>query len=207
MAGVSYCQMTNRDGNSFQSASEDTLGDHLHKSANNPVQLRTEAATMKPAEWQFTENPFLPINDVSENLITSQPVSEARIGVLRVTEMLRRINSEAGADLRGQSQEVEEERLEEAVSRRSSGADSGVGNMEDMGDILDPDRSRRGESAWAWSVSQCGEESVLLVLYENIRLQPFNDFRLLKMQLCRTLVMQSFRWYIGTGQQKSQPRG
>ena len=127
--------------------------------------------------------------------------------MLRVTEMLRRINSEAGADLRGQSQEVEEERLEEAVSRRSSGADSGVGNMEDMGDILDPDRSRRGESAWAWSASQCGEESVLLVLYENIRLQPFNDFRLLKMQLCRTLVMQSFRWYIGTGQQKSQPRG
>ena len=208
MVGVSYCQMTNRDGNSFQSASEDTLGDHLHKSANNPVQLRTEAATMKPAEWQFTENPFLPINDVSENLITSQPVSEARIGVLRVTEMLRRINSEAGADLRGQNQEVEEERLEEAVSRRSSGADSGVGNMEDMGDILDPDRSRRGESGRGpgQSVNQC-EESVLLVLYENIRLQPFNDFRLLKMQLCRTLVMQSFRWYIGTGQQKSQPRG
>ena len=132
---------------------------------------------------------------------------EARRSRGRVTEMLRRINSEAGADLRGQSQEVEEERLEEAVSRRSSGADSGVGNMEDMGDILDPDRSRRGESAWAWSASQCGEESVLLVLYENIRLQPFNDFRLLKMQLCRTLVMQSFRWYIGTGQQKSQPRG
>ena len=141
--------MTNRDGNSFRSASEDTLGDHLHKSANNPVQLRTEAATMKPTEWQFTENPFFPINDVSENLITSQPVSEARIGVLRVTEMLRRINSEAGAgpDLRGQSQESEEEeeRLEEAVSRRSSGADSGVGNMEDMGEILDPERSRRGE--------------------------------------------------------------
>ena len=119
---------------------------------------------MKPTEWQFTENPFSPINDVSENPITSQPVSEARIGVLRVTEMLRRINSEAGAgtDLRGQSQESEEEeeRLEEAVSRRSSGADSGVGNMEDMGDSLDPERSRRGKCP---GQSQC-KESVLSVL-------------------------------------------
>ena len=97
---------------------------------------------MKP-EWQFTDNPFLPINDVSENLITSQPLSEARSGVLRVTEMLRRINTEAGADLQGQSLESEE-RLEEAVSRRSSGADSGVGNMEDLGDIPE-ERSRRGE--------------------------------------------------------------
>ena len=162
MDGFSNSQIKNRDGNSFQSASEDTLGDHLHKSANNPVQLRTEAATMKPAEWQFTDNPFFPINDVSENLITSQPVSEARMGVLRVTEMLRRINSEAGPDLRGGSQEddEEEERLEEAVSRRSSGADSGVGNMEDMGDSLDPERSRRGKRP---RQSQC-EESVLSVL-------------------------------------------
>ena len=119
----------------------------MHKSANNPVQLRTEAATMKPAEWQFTENPFLPINDVSENLITSQPVSEARIGVVRVTEMLRRINSEAGAEaeaiIRGHRQEIGEERLEGSVSRRSSGADSGVGNMEDMAEGLDPEG--RGE--------------------------------------------------------------
>ena len=142
MDGVSNSQMTNRDGNSFRGASEDTLGDNLHKSANNQVQLGTEAATMKP-EWQFTDNPFLPINDVSENLITSQPLSEARSGVLRVTEMLRRINTEAGADLQGQSLESEE-RLEEAVSRRSSGADSGVGNMEDLGDIPE-ERSRRGE--------------------------------------------------------------
>ena len=142
MDGVSSSQMTNRDGNSFRSASEDTFCDNLHKSANNQVQLGKEAEAMKP-EWQFTDNPFLPINDVSENLITSQPLSEARSGVLRVTEMLRRINTEAGADLQGQSLESEE-RLEEAVSRRSSGADSGVGNMEDLGDIPE-ERSRRGE--------------------------------------------------------------
>ena len=184
MDGVSNSQMTNRDGNSCRGASEDTLGDHLHRSANNQVQLGTEAATMKP-EWQFTENPFLPINDVSENLITSQPLSEARSGVLRVTEMLKRINNEAGADLRGQNLETEE-RLEEAVSRRSSGADSGVGNMEDM-EI--EERSRRGE---------CCKRKCFIELYENVRLQSFNDFRLLKMQLCRTLVMQSFRWYMTT---------
>lgn len=145
--GFSKSQMTNRDGNSFQIANEDTSGDHLHESANNQLQLRTETARMKPPEWIFTENPFLPINDLSEDIITSQPVSEARNGVVRVTEMLRRINSEAGAEaeaiIRGHRQEIGEERLEGSVSRRSSGADSGVGNMEDMAEGLDPEG--RGE--------------------------------------------------------------
>ena len=153
--------MTKREGNPFPS--EDTLDEHLHKGANNRVLLRTEAATkMHPPQWHVTDNPFLPISDVSENIITSQPASEARMGVLRVTEMLRRINTE----VRDQGQESEEERLEAegGVSRRSSGADSGVGNMEDMGESGDQERSRRG---------QC-DKSVLSALYENVRLQPYS---------------------------------
>ena len=41
-------------------------------------------------------------------------------------------------------------------------------------------------------------------LYEKVRLQSFNDFRLLKMQLCRSLVMQSFRWYMTTEESASR---
>ena len=63
-------------------------------------------------------------------------------GVVRVTEMLRRLNSQAEAARRGS--DSEEERTSRSVSRRSSGGDSGLGNLSES-EILDQENTERTE--------------------------------------------------------------
>ena len=77
--------------------------------------------------WRLTPNP----NEESEETICQQPS-----GVVRVTEMLRQLNSAAR---RGSESE------EERTSRRSSAGDSGLGNLSEN-ELLDQDSSERDKA-------------------------------------------------------------
>ena len=77
--------------------------------------------------WRLTPNPI----EESEETICQQPS-----GVVRVTEMLRQLNSAARRD-----SESEEER----TSRRSSAGDSGLGNLSEN-ELLDQDSSERDKA-------------------------------------------------------------
>ena len=96
--------------------------------------------------WTLTESPFLGHDDGS--VVTSQPQSQtaARNGVVRVTEMLRQINNQDYSQHRRRESESEEERTEASVSRRSSGADSGVGILSEN-ELLEHDNDRAGTGA------------------------------------------------------------
>ena len=89
--------------------------------------------------WTLTESPFLGHDDGS--VVTSQP---ARNGVVRVTEMLRQINNQDFSRHRRRESESEEERTDASVSRRSSGADSGVGILSEN-ELLEQDNDRPGK--------------------------------------------------------------
>ena len=65
-----------------------------------------------------------------------QVVSQQPSGVVRVTEMLRRLNSQAETPRRGSDSE------EERTSRRSSGGDSGLGNLSES-ELLDQENIER----------------------------------------------------------------
>ena len=77
--------------------------------------------------WRLTPNPI----EESEETICQQPS-----GVVRVTEMLRQLNSAAR---RGSKSE------EERTSRRSSAGDSGLGNLSEN-ELLDQDSSERDKA-------------------------------------------------------------
>lgn len=77
--------------------------------------------------WRLTPNPI----EESEETICQQPS-----GVVRVTEMLRQLNSAAR---RGSESE------EERTSRRSSAGDSGLGNLSEN-ELLDQDSSERDKA-------------------------------------------------------------
>ena len=77
--------------------------------------------------WRLTPNPI----EESEETICQQPS-----GVVRVTEMLRQLNSAAR---RGSDSE------EERTSRRSSAGDSGLGNLSEN-ELLDQDSSERDKA-------------------------------------------------------------
>ena len=91
--------------------------------------------------WTLTESPFLGHDDGS--VVTSQP---ARNGVVRVTEMLRQINNQEYNSHRRRESESEDERTDASISRRSSGADSGVGILSEN-ELLEPDMDRPGSGA------------------------------------------------------------
>ena len=80
--------------------------------------------------WRLTGNPL-----GDGEVVTQQPS-----GVVRVTEMLRRLNSQAEAARRGS--DSEEERTSRSVSRRSSGGDSGLGNLSES-ELLDQENTER----------------------------------------------------------------
>ena len=84
--------------------------------------------------WRLTGNPLGPLAE-GEHVVSQQPS-----GVVRVTEMLRRLNSQAEAARRGS--DSEEERTSRSVSRRSSGGDSGLGNLSES-ELLDQDNTER----------------------------------------------------------------
>ena len=70
--------------------------------------------------------------------------SSVRQGIVRVTEMLRQMNNEdAGRtqNFRGRKESESEEDV--SASRRSSGADSGLGNLSEN-EILEHDNNRTG---------------------------------------------------------------
>ena len=87
--------------------------------------------------WRLTGNPL----EERDLMVTSQQPS----GVVRVTEILRRLNSgEAGGARRGSDSE------EERTSRRSSGGDSGLGNLSES-ELLEQEHQERTQSG-QWSV-------------------------------------------------------
>ena len=101
------------------------------------------------ASWSVRENPLNHAGDVgdagddSPSDVMNQPV---RKRVVKVTEMLRRLNDEdreAGEQFnrRRVESESEEERTDASMSRRSSGADSGVGILSES-EFLDYDQNR-----------------------------------------------------------------
>ena len=104
----------------------------------------------KESSWSVTENPF--DADEDDEVVVSQPQSDTRNGVVRVTQMLRQLNNETRDALdnihhprrRGES-ESEEERTDASVSRRSSGADSGVGIMSETEFIEHDSNNRYGQ--------------------------------------------------------------
>ena len=71
-------------------------------------------------------------------MVSQQPQQPS--GVVRVTEMLRRLNSQAETARRGS--DSEEERTSRSVSRRSSGGDSGLGNLSES-ELLDQENTER----------------------------------------------------------------
>ena len=97
--------------------------------------------------WSVRENPLNNAGDAGEDSpsdVMNQPV---RKRVVKVTEMLRRLNDEdreaAGEQFnrRRVESESEEERTDASMSRRSSGADSGVGILSES-EFLDYDQNR-----------------------------------------------------------------
>ena len=110
------------------------------------------------ASWSVRENPLNHAGDVGDagdagdvgdagedslSDVMNQPV---RKRVVKVTEMLRRLNDEdreAGEQFnrRRVESESEEERTDASMSRRSSGADSGVGILSES-EFLDYDQNR-----------------------------------------------------------------
>ena len=101
------------------------------------------------ASWSVRENPLNLAGDAgdagddSPSDVMNQPV---RKRVVKVTEMLRRLNDEdreAGEQFnrRRVESESEEERTDASMSRRSSGADSGVGILSES-EFLDYDQNR-----------------------------------------------------------------
>ena len=84
--------------------------------------------------WRLTSNP---LGD-GEEVVSQQPQQPS--GVVRVTEMLRRLNSQAETVRRGS--DSEEERTSRSVSRRSSGGDSGLGNLSES-ELLDQENTER----------------------------------------------------------------
>ena len=98
------------------------------------------------ASWFVRENPLNNAGDAGDDSpsdVMNQPV---RKRVVKVTEMLRRLNDEdreAGEQFnrRRVESESEEERTDASMSRRSSGADSGVGILSES-EFLDYDQNR-----------------------------------------------------------------
>ena len=74
-------------------------------------------------------------------------VSQQPSGVVRVTEMLRRLNSRAEVGRRGS--DSEEERTSRSVSRRSSGGDSGLGNLSES-ELLEENTERLRAQPGQW---------------------------------------------------------
>ena len=74
-------------------------------------------------------------------------VSQQPSGVVRVTEMLRRLNSQAEGGRRGS--DSEEERTSRSVSRRSSGGDSGLGNLSES-ELLEENTERLRAQPGQW---------------------------------------------------------
>ena len=116
--------------------------------------------------WRFTSNPVVADDptlhisvqpgrmsprklrpsrrDTIDGVVTRQPGNPAggQTGVARATEMLRNMNNQGEVPRRGS--ESEEERTSRSVSRRSSGGDSGVGNLSE-GEIIDHDNQEIGK--------------------------------------------------------------
>ena len=115
--------------------------------------------------WTLTESPFLGHDDGS--VVTSQPQSQtaARNGVVRVTEMLRQINNQEYNSHRRRESESEDERTDASISRRSSGADSGVGILSEN-ELLEPDMDRPGSGAPSGEYSK--NFRALLCLYNQL---------------------------------------
>ena len=88
---------------------------NFHLAINSERTIETET---RPPAWRLTDNPL---------------AEREASGVVRVTEMLRQLNSEAR---RGSESE------EERTSRRSSAGDSGLGNLSES-EVLDQDSSER----------------------------------------------------------------
>ena len=96
--------------------------------------------------WRLTGNPLAE----GEHVVSQQPS-----GVVRVTEILRRLNSQAEGARRGS--DSEEERTSRSVSRRSSGGDSGLGNLSES-ELLDQENTER--PAQSRQSGQSGSEVV-----------------------------------------------
>ena len=107
----------------------------------------------------MTGNPLGPLGE-GEHVVSQQPSP-----VVRVTEMLRRLNSQAEAARRGS--DSEEERTSRSVSRRSSGGDSGLGNLSES-EILDQENTERTERTER--TPQSGQWSVVSVTLQRITL-------------------------------------
>ena len=88
--------------------------------------------------WRLTGNPLADGDPV---------VSQQPSGVVRVTEMLRRLNSQAEGGRRGS--DSEEERTSRSVSRRSSGGDSGLGNLSES-ELLEENTERLRAQPGQW---------------------------------------------------------
>ena len=84
---------------------------------------RTTETETRPPAWRLTDNPL---------------AEREASGVVRVTEMLRQLNSEARPGQARRGSESDEER----TSRRSSAGDSGLGNLSES-EVLDQDSSER----------------------------------------------------------------
>lgn len=118
----------------------------INESAKN-FSLESPETKNKEPSWSVTENPF--DADEDDEVVVTQPQTDTRNGVVRVTQMLRQLNNETRDALdsihqprrRGES-ESEEERTDASVSRRSSGADSGVGIMSET-EFIEHDSSTR----------------------------------------------------------------
>ena len=80
--------------------------------------------------------------ETNDGIVTRQPGNTAA-GVVRATEMLRNLNNHGDVTRRGS--ESEEERTSRSVSRRSSGGDSGVGNLSE-GEFLEHDNKENGKN-------------------------------------------------------------
>ena len=93
----------------------------------------------------MTGNPLGPLAE-GEHVVSQQPS-----GVVRVTEMLRRLNSQAEAARRGSDSE------EEGTSRRSSGGDSGLGNLSES-ELLEQEKTERpAEPGQYWGSGHGGQ--------------------------------------------------
>ena len=92
--------------------------------------------------WRLTGNPL-----GDGEVVTQQPS-----GVVRVTEMLRRLNSQAETR-RGSDSE------EEGTSRRSSGGDSGLGNLSES-ELLEQEKTERPAEPGQYVRSGHGWQSI-----------------------------------------------
>ena len=110
----------------------------VHNPLNKITNLSgaTSSPLIMQSNWTLRENPLLDTSDEDVVLLQPQP---ARNGIVKVTEMLRQLNkedTETGLMRPRNRKESESDNDDEddrtddlSASRRSSGADSGLGNL------------------------------------------------------------------------------